>query len=142
MKPKVVPIVVPLILSPHNRASNLAKFDLPEFCGDILLWLQFWDIFSAEVDQNPSFSGATKFNYVNAKLKEKPKQPSSVSLPPTTIVKGPITKKRKPFSKRFDVLAQSKWGKSRLVVGSGCVHPGFAHEVGVIWQKTKTIQQN
>ena len=38
VKPKVVPIV-PVIAPTHSRASNLAKFDLPEFSGDILLWL-------------------------------------------------------------------------------------------------------
>ena len=28
-----------VIAPTHSRASNLAKFDLPEFSGDILLWL-------------------------------------------------------------------------------------------------------
>ena len=81
VKPKVVPIV-PVIAPTHSRASNLAKFDLPEFSGDILLWLQFWNIFEAEVDQNPSFSGATKFNYLNAKLKGEAKA-ALIGLAPT-----------------------------------------------------------
>lgn len=81
VKPKIAPIV-PSTPSTHSRASNLAKFDLPEFHGDILLWLQFWNIFEAEVDQNPSFSGATKFNYLNAKLKGEAKA-ALVGLAPT-----------------------------------------------------------
>ena len=84
VKPKIIPLVPPIPPIPptHSRASNLAKFDLPEFNGDILLWLQFWNIFEAEVDQNPSFSGATKFNYLNAKLKGEAKA-ALVGLAPT-----------------------------------------------------------
>ena len=49
--------------------SKLPKFELPDFSGDILTWHSFWDVFETEVDKRTSIADATKFIYLNSKLK-------------------------------------------------------------------------
>jgi len=54
-------------------ASNLPKFGLPDFGGDFIDYLPFMNVFNVEVDTNPHFSDATKFNF----LYERPSKVSS-----------------------------------------------------------------
>ncbi|XP_057379667.1 uncharacterized protein LOC130701905 [Daphnia carinata] len=51
-----------------SDSSNLPKFDLPYFDGNILLWRSFWDVFEVEVDAKTKYSDATKFNFLNSRL--------------------------------------------------------------------------
>lgn len=53
----------------HSQMSNLPKFELPEFNGDILMWQSFWDVFEAEVHCKTHYSDATKFIFLNSRLK-------------------------------------------------------------------------
>ena len=54
--------------SNQTGSSNLLKFDLPEFNGDILLWQALSDVFEGEVDSSDRYSAATKFNFLNSRL--------------------------------------------------------------------------
>ena len=64
----------------HN--SKIPKFDLPDFCGVLIQWHSFWDVFEAEVHNNPNFSDATKFNYLNSRM-QGPAKASIAGLAPT-----------------------------------------------------------
>lgn len=61
------PAVVAANITPLD-SSNLPKFNLPEFNGDILKWKAFWDVFETEVHLKTKFSDATKFNFLNSRL--------------------------------------------------------------------------
>lgn len=50
-------------------ASNLPKFGLPDFGGDFIDYLPFMNVFNVEVDTNPHFSDATKFNFLYSCMK-------------------------------------------------------------------------
>ena len=59
------------------KTAHTSKFQLPEFYGEIIDYRSFWDVFETEVHSNPSYSNATKFNFLNSCLKGRAK--SSIS---------------------------------------------------------------
>ena len=64
------PSLIPIVPTHSSvSVSNLPKFKLPDFDGDILLWDAFFDVFESEVHNNTHYSAATKFNFLNSCLK-------------------------------------------------------------------------
>ena len=49
----------------YEYTTRLQKLNLSYFSGDPLMWLTFWDSFSAAVHNNPNLTGVQKFNYVS-----------------------------------------------------------------------------
>ena len=88
----------------RSRCNLFAKFDLPDFSGILLEFQPFWDIFEVEVDQNPSFSGATKFNYLNSKLKGEAKD-CLLGMAPTNA----------NYDEAVKILKERYGNKSKLV---------------------------
>lgn len=88
----------------RSRCNLFAKYDLPDFSGILLEFQPFWDIFEVEVDQNPSFSGATKFNYLNSKLKGEAKD-CLLGMAPTNA----------NYDEAVKILKERYGNKSKLV---------------------------
>ena len=63
------PVPIPPTPTIQSNSSNLPKFDLPKFDGSVLHWRAFWDVFEFEVHNKTTYTGATKFNFLNSRLK-------------------------------------------------------------------------
>ena len=60
------------ISSSHRTTSNafkLPKFELPDFNGNYLNWLSFWDLFNAFVHNSDTSTPAQKLQYLKSSLK-------------------------------------------------------------------------
>lgn len=96
----------PALSAPNFNSSNLPKFDLPEFNGDILLWGAFWDVFEAEVDAKAHYSSATKFNFLNSRLKGEAKS-ILVGLTPNNV----------NYPKAIDLLKE-RYGQPKKIIAA------------------------
>ena len=55
-------------------SAKLPHLELPKFDGSLLKWQEFWDSFSAAIDDNPCIKPVDKFNYLKSNLEGKAKQ--------------------------------------------------------------------
>lgn len=86
--------------------SKLPKFELPDFSGDILNWHSFWDVFETEVDKRTSIADATKFIYLNSKLKGEAKATLSGLTPNNVNYAKAVT------------LLKERYGQSNKIVAA------------------------
>lgn len=49
-------------------ALRLPSISIPDFDGDILKWVSFYDIYSSLIDSNPELSDIQKFHYLKHAL--------------------------------------------------------------------------
>lgn len=68
----------------HSQMSNLHKFEIPKFHGEILMWQRFWDVIEAEVHFKTLYSDTTKFIFLYSRLKADAKL-TLVGLAPNNV---------------------------------------------------------
>jgi len=49
--------------------TKLPKLSIPFFSGDVLQWVEFWELFSTNIDENSSLSSVEKFSYLRSLIK-------------------------------------------------------------------------
>ena len=79
---------------------------MPEFDGSVLLWRAFWDVFEFEVHNKLTYTGATKFNFLNSRLK----------VPAKAALSG-LTPNNANYPKAIDIL-QERFGQPQKIIAS------------------------
>jgi len=65
-QPRQVATHISVTQPPHQctHFHQLPKLSLPTFCGDVLSWQAFWDIFESAIHLNGSLTDVQRFNYL------------------------------------------------------------------------------
>ena len=88
------------ISSSHRAPSNafkLPKFELPDFNGNYLNWLSFWDFFNASVHNSDTLTPAQKLQY----LKSSPKGDAAKLINHLPVIDGNYELARDSLVKRY-----------------------------------------